>query len=60
MKAYVWSTNDGIASWTVNGCQGHKQGTKLASGKIANCFYSYSSYSYSRKIVYSTTARSWL
>ena len=22
MKAYLWSTNDGSASWTVSGCQG--------------------------------------
>ena len=36
MKAYLWSTNDGNASWTVSGCQGHRQGTKPASGKIAN------------------------
>ena len=21
MKVYLWSTNDGNASWTVNGCQ---------------------------------------
>ena len=34
MKAYVWSTNDGNASWTVNGS---RQGTKQASGKIENC-----------------------
>ena len=39
MKAYVWSTNSGNASWTVN--QGHRQGMKpanvmkLANGKIA-------------------------
>ena len=36
MKAYLWSTNDGSASWTVDGCQGRRQGTKSASGKIAN------------------------
>ena len=35
------STNDGKASWTVSGCQKHWQDTKLASGKIANCSYSY-------------------
>ena len=56
-KAYLWSTNDGNASWTVNGRQGPWQGTKPASGKIAICSYSYS---YSRKEVCSTTAHSWL
>ena len=38
MKAYIWPANNGNASWTVNRCQGHWQGTQLASGKIANCF----------------------
>ena len=52
MKAYLWSTNDGNASWTVDGHQGPWQGTKPASGKIANFSY----YSYSRKI-HSTTAQ---
>ena len=55
MKAYLWSTNDGNASWTVNGRQEPRQGTKPASGKIANCS---SYYFYSRKNVYSTTAHS--
>ena len=54
MKAYLMSTNGGNASWTVNGCQEPRQGTKPASGKIAN------SSSYSCKIVYSTTAHSWM
>ena len=35
MKAYLWSTNDGNASWTVNGRQGLRQGMKPASGKIS-------------------------
>ena len=48
MKAYLWSTNDGDASWNVDGLQGPQQDTKPASGKIANCSYSYSSF-YSRK-----------
>ena len=55
MKAYLWSTNDDNASWIVNGRHGLWQGTKPASGKIANCF---PSYSYSRKNIYSTTAHS--
>ena len=37
MKAYLWSTNDGNASWTVNRHQGHWQGTKPASSKFVNC-----------------------
>ena len=36
MKAYLWSTNDGNAVWTVNGRQGPRQGKKPANGKIAN------------------------
>ena len=49
MKAYLWSTNDGNASWTFNGRQRPWQGTKPASGKITNCsFY----YPYSRKNAY--------
>ena len=61
MKAYLWSTNDGNASWTVNGRQGPRQGTKPASGGIANCSsYSSSSYYSSRKNVYFTTAHSWM
>ena len=48
MKAYQLSTNDGNASWTVNGCHGPRQGTKAANGKITNCSSS-SSYYYSRK-----------
>ena len=48
MKAYLGSTNDGNASWTVNGGQRPRQGTNTASGKIANCSYSYY-YSYSSK-----------
>ena len=53
MKAYVWSTNDGNASWTVNVCQGPWQGTKPASGKSTKCsYYSY----YACKKGYSTTA----
>ena len=39
----LWSTDDGNASWTVNGRHGPRQGAKLASGKIANCS-SYSSF----------------
>ena len=46
MKAYLWSTSDGNASWTVNGRQGPRQGTKPASGKIANFSYYYYSYYY--------------
>ena len=60
MEAYLWSTDNGNASWTVNGRQGPRQGTKPASGKIANCSYSHSYYSYSRKNVCSTTAHSWM
>ena len=53
MKAFSWSTNDGNASWTVNGSQRPRQGTKPASGKIANCSsYYYSFKSYSRKKIY--------
>ena len=37
MKAYLWSTNDDDASWTVNGRQRRQQGMKPGSGKIANC-----------------------
>ena len=33
MKAYSWCTNDGNASWPVNGRQGSRQGTNQASGK---------------------------
>ena len=32
MKACLWSTNDGNASWTVNERQKHWQGTKLENG----------------------------
>ena len=39
MEYYLWSTNDGNASWAVNGHQGPRQGTKPASDQIANCFY---------------------
>ena len=46
MKADLWATNDGNASWTVNGRQGPRQGTKSASRKIANCSYYYSYYSF--------------
>ena len=38
MKAYLWSTNDGNATWTVNGRQGPQQGAKPASGKTMNFF----------------------
>ena len=43
MKAYLWFTNDGNASWTINGRQGPRQGTKPASGEITNppSFYYY-------------------
>ena len=34
MKGYLWSTNNGNASWTIKGHQGLLQGTKPASGKI--------------------------
>ena len=54
MKAYLWSTNDGNASWTVNGRQGLRQGTKLASGKLQIVL------TYSCKNIYSATAHSWL
>ena len=57
MKAYLWSTNEGNASWTVNGRQGSRQGTKPASGNITNCS---SSYYYSCKNVYFMTAHSWM
>ena len=58
MNAYLWSTNDGNASWAVNGREGPRQGTEPASGKIANCssYYYYSHYSC--KIGYFTTAHS--
>ena len=36
MKAYLWSTSDGNASWAVNGRQRPRQGTKPVSAKIAN------------------------
>ena len=35
VKAYLWSSNDGKASWIIRGRQGHRQGTKPVSGKIA-------------------------
>ena len=35
MKAYLWSTSDGKANWTVNGRLRHRQGMKPESGKIA-------------------------
>ena len=54
MKAYLWSTKNGNASWIINQHQGPRQGTKPASGKITNCSY------YSCKNVYSITAHSWL
>ena len=41
MKAYLWSTNSGNVSGIVNGGKRHRQGTKPASAKIANCSYSY-------------------
>ena len=47
MKAYLWSTNDGNAIWTVNGRQRPRQGMKPVSGKIANCSSYY--YYYSRR-----------
>ena len=56
MKAYLCSANDGNGSWIPSGRQGRRQGTKPASGKIANFL---NSYSYSRKNVYSMTAHSW-
>ena len=40
MKSYLWSTDDGKASWIFNGRQRQQQGTKLASGKITKCSYS--------------------
>ena len=36
MKASLWTTTNGKASWIVNEHQWHRQGTKLASGKIVN------------------------
>ena len=42
LKAYLLSTNNGNATWTVNGHQGPRQGTKPVSGKIANYSYYYS------------------
>ena len=57
MKAYLWSTNDGNASLTLNGRRGSLQGTKPAIGKIWNYSYSYFN---SRKKVRSAIAHSWL
>ena len=57
MKADLWSTNDGNASWTINRRQGPGKGTKLASGEKKN---TKCSYYYSRKIVHSTTAQLWM
>ena len=57
-KADLWSTTDSKFSWIINRHKGHRQGMKPESGKIANCYYSYSSSSYSRKILYSTTTQS--
>ena len=34
IKVYLWYINEGNASWTVNKRQGHRQGKKLASGKL--------------------------
>ena len=44
-KAYLWSTNDGSTSWTVNKRQAPRQGTKLESLKIT-CNEQYCSLSY--------------
>ena len=45
MNVYLWSTNDGNASWAFNGRQEHREGTKPASGKMVNCSPSYDYYS---------------
>ena len=42
MKAYLWSSNNGNASWTINGHQEPWQSAKPASGNIAK--YSYYSF----------------
>ena len=36
MKAYLWSTNDGNASWTINGVKdpGKVQNRRLAKSRI--------------------------
>ena len=41
-EAYLWSTNDGKASWSVGGCQKQWQSTcmKLESSKNVNRSYS--------------------
>ena len=60
-KVYIWFTNNGKASWTINTHQRYQQGTKPASGKIVNYFSSYSythSNSYSCIIVYFMIAQS--
>ena len=36
MQSYLWCTNDGNSSCTVNGRKGPRQATKPASSKIAN------------------------
>ena len=39
-KVYLWYTDDGKVSWTINGHQRHQQGKKPVSGKITNRSYS--------------------
>ena len=38
MKVYLWSNNNGNASWIITGRQGPRQGTKPESAKIVNFF----------------------
>ena len=42
MNAYLWPSCEGKAYWIVNGRRRQREGTKLESGKIANCSGSYS------------------
>ena len=54
MKAYLWTTTDGNAYWTINGRQRHRQGMNPPSGKIANCS-SYSSYSCQKSLFHDSS-----
>ena len=56
MMAYLWSTTDGNANWTVSGRQGHLQGMKPGSGKLNRELFLL----FFLSKVYSTIAHSWL
>ena len=60
MKAFLRSTTNGNASWTVNRRQGPRQGTKPASGKIVNRSSSYYYSYYSCNKLCSMTAHTWM